>query len=183
MLPHDTENYGYREIALTGSTIDLQRQSAAHHRVAVDDLFGEFNDEGPGQQYKIIRMSDRSLLTVVRASSQQEAEAKAAQVFRFNGLDPDLYDVLPAQPQQQPAPQPLGRGRELLGWSVRLPSGEEVTQLRGIGNNQGDANRIAADWLRNNGYGCDGRRLRSCSVMGRSLMRAKEFISEKWSQK
>ena len=28
-LPHDTENYGFREIALQGSTVDLQRQRAA----------------------------------------------------------------------------------------------------------------------------------------------------------
>lgn len=158
MLPHDTENYGYREIALPGSTVDLQRQRAAHNRVAVDDLFGELNDEGPGQQYKIIRMSDRSLLTVVRASSQQEAETKAAEIFRANGLDPDLYDVFPAQPQQQqqPAPQPAGAGREFAGWKVLLPSGEEVYRFSGVGNSQADANRIAADWLRRNGMGVSG---------------------------
>ena len=46
--------------------------------------------------------------------------------------------------------------RELEGWSVRLSNGREVTQIRGIGNNQGDANRIAADWLRQNGYGVSG---------------------------
>jgi hypothetical protein len=50
----------------------------------------------------------------------------------------------------------MGAGRELVGWSVRLPDGREVTQIHGIGNNQGDANRIAAQWLRNNGYGVSG---------------------------
>jgi hypothetical protein len=164
-MPEDTEDYGFREIVVPGSTVDLQRQRAAHNRVAVDNLFGEFNDEGPGQQYKIIRMSDRSLLTVVRASSQQEAEAKAAQVFRFNGLDPDLYDVFPAQPPaaqvqpqapmggqnyprtpDQPATRSMVPGRELVGWEIRM-GGQPVHTLSGIGNNQGDANRIAQQWI------------------------------------
>ena len=51
-------------------------------------------------------------------------------------------------------PQSLSRaaGREFVGWSLQLPSGEELTQILGIGNSQGDANRIAAQWLRDNGF-------------------------------
>ena len=97
MLPHDTENYGFRVIAIPGSTIDLQRQRAA---------------------------------------------AAAGNVTNPLWREP----------------QSLSRavGREFVGWSVRLPTGEEVSQIHGIGNNQGDANRIAAQWLRDNGYGVSG---------------------------
>ncbi len=115
-----------------------------------------------GIEYIIFKISDRSQLTGFRAANQAAAEREAVSILRDLGLDPDNYDVRerhPAQRPQQPAqtpPQPLGRGRELIGWSVRLPSGEEVTQIHGIGNNQGDANRIAAGWLRQNGYGVSG---------------------------
>jgi hypothetical protein len=44
-------------------------------------------------------------------------------------------------------------GRFTGEWRVTLPSGEEVYRFGGVGNSQGDANRVAAQWLRNNGYG------------------------------
>ncbi len=122
-----------------------------------------------GIEYIIFNINNRSQLTGFRAVNQAAAEREAESILRDLGLDPDQYDVRErhARPAQQPAaqatqqpaqnpPQPLGRGRELIGWSVRLPSGEEVTQIHGIGNNQGDANRIAAGWLRQNGYGVSG---------------------------
>ena len=67
-FPHDTENYGFREIARPGSTLDLQRQ-----RVSAGDFTGQ--------------------------------------------------------------------------WKVMI-DGEEVYRFGGAGNNQGDANRIAREWIR-----------------------------------
>jgi hypothetical protein len=55
----------------------------------------------------------------------------------------------------QPAP-PGNTGREFAGWRVLLPTGEEVYRFSGVGNSQADANRIAAEWLRNNGRGVSG---------------------------
>ena len=66
-FPHDTENYGFREIARPGSTLDLQRQ-----RVSAGDFTGQ--------------------------------------------------------------------------WKVMI-DGEEVYRFGGAGNNQGDANRIAREWI------------------------------------
>jgi hypothetical protein len=37
-----------------------------------------------------------------------------------------------------------------------LVNGEEVHRFSGVGNNQSDANRVAAQWLRNNGRGVSG---------------------------
>jgi hypothetical protein len=106
-----------------------------------------------GTEYIIFNINDRSQLTGFRAANQAAAEREAVSMLRDLGLDPDLYDVRerhptqrPQQPAQTPA-QPPGAGRELVGWSVRLENGQEVTQLRGIGNNQGDANRIAREWM------------------------------------
>ncbi len=128
---------------IPGSTLDRQRQRAAQQQSI------------GGTEYIIFKISDRSQLTGFRAANQAAAEQEAESILRDLNLDPDLYDIRERHPAQQP-PQSLGAGRELIGWSVRLPSGEEVTQIHGIGNNQGDANRIAAEWLRNNGMGVSG---------------------------
>jgi hypothetical protein len=68
--------------------------------------------------------------------------------------------TLDLQRQRQAAAQqpsaPTGAGREFAGWRVLLPTGEEVYRFSGVGNSQGDANRIAAEWLRNNGMGVSG---------------------------
>jgi hypothetical protein len=106
-----------------------------------------------GTEYIIFNINDRSQLTGFRAANQAAAEREAESILRDLGLDPDLYDVRerhPTQRPQQPAqtpPQPLGAGRELVGWSVRLENGQEVTQIHGIGNSQADANRIAREWM------------------------------------
>jgi hypothetical protein len=123
-----------------------------------------------GIEYIIFKISDRSQLTGFRAANQAAAEREAESILRDLGLDPDLYDIRPRHPAQEipevpldieiapqrTPPRPIGAGRELIGWRVLLPTGEEVTQIHGIGNNQGDANRIAAEWLRQNGYGVSG---------------------------
>lgn len=66
-----------------------------------------------------------------------------------------LIDVAGEQPTQ--APQTLtrpGQGQQVFSgyWKVLDPAGEEVYRFNGAGNNQADANRLAANWLRNNGY-------------------------------
>ena len=150
---HPNGEYRAQPAPIPGSTMDLQRQ---RQQAALQQ------QQAPGTEYIIFKISDRSQLTGFRAANQAAAEREAESILRDLGLDPDLYDVRerhPAQRPQQPAqnpPQPLGAGRELIGWRVLLPSGEEVTQIHGIGNNQGDANRIAAGWLRQNGYGVSG---------------------------
>ena len=132
-----------QEIPIPGSTLDLQRQRAAQQQA-----------DG-GTEYIIFKISDRSQLTGFRAANQQAAEREAESILRDLNLDPDLYDIRERHPAQQPA-QSLGAGREFAGWKVLLPSGEEVYRFSGVGNSQSDANRIAAEWLRNNGMGVSG---------------------------
>jgi hypothetical protein len=50
-------------------------------------------------------------------------------------------------------------------WKVLLPTGEEVYRFSGVGNNQSDANRVAAQWLRNNGRGVSGEGFEVVPIM------------------
>jgi hypothetical protein len=93
----------------------------------------------------------RDELTTASGISRAQVGLRRAPV---SGSTLDLQRQRAAQ-AQQPAP-PTGAGREFAGWRVLLPSGEEVYRFSGVGNNQGDANRIAAEWLRNNGMGVSG---------------------------
>ena len=66
----------------------------------------------------------------------------------------------------QPAPRPTG---EFTGqWKV-LVNGNEVWRFRGVGNRQADANRVASDWLDNNGYSTIGNQIEVYPVMSESL--------------
>ena len=72
----------------------------------------------------------------------------------------------------QPAPQPAGMGQWNGQWRV-LVNGEEVYRFGNIGNSQADANRIAAQWLRDNGQGVSGEGFEVYPVMAESLREAK----------
>jgi hypothetical protein len=69
-------------------------------------------------------------------------------------IEPDIEVVYPgstaALAQQRATP-----GTFSGAWKV-LVNGEEVYRFSGVGNNQSDANRVAATWLRNNGRGVSG---------------------------
>ena len=92
-------------------------------------------------------------LYVFRPAENTRAKANelAALWARENNFDGN-YQVDPTE-DTAPAPTP---GAFTGDWRVLLPTGEEVHRFSGIGNNQGDANRVAAQWLRNNGYGVSG---------------------------
>ena len=95
MLPQETEDYGFREIALPGSTLDLQRQRA--------------------DQYQSVPIPGVT--------------------------DVELDIPLAQQPSQQ----------TFTGeWKVVDPQGREIYRFSGVGNNQGDANRVAIQWLQRN---------------------------------
>jgi hypothetical protein len=69
-------------------------------------------------------------------------------------IEPDIEVVYPgstADLQRQRATPGTFSG----AWKV-LVNGEEVYRFSGVGNNQSDANRVAAQWLRNNGRGVSG---------------------------
>ena len=147
---------GLRRAPVRGSTIDLQRQRAA--RAAEMPQFqepsqgGNLTPRGPGP-WELYRLdSDTTYRTLVNRDRSQ-AEREARQSLGFRGEDPAGFGIRTRL--DQPA-APTGAGREFAGWKVLMPSGEEVYRFSGVGNSQADANRIAAEWLRNNGMGVSG---------------------------
>jgi hypothetical protein len=92
-----------------------------------------------------------------------------AETHNFDGnyqVDPvEENDVVPQPdviPLQQPTPVPgstadLAQQRATPGtftgaWQILDNDGNEMHRFSGIGNNQRDANRVATQWVQNNGY-------------------------------
>ncbi len=86
---------------------------------------------------------------------QRQRAAQAQQI-------PEVpLDIEVNYPQASSAPA----GNSFSGqWKV-LVNGEEVWRFRGVGNSQADANRIAAQWLRDNGMGVSGEGYEVVPVM------------------
>ncbi len=117
-------------------------------------------------QWKIVDGLNRE---VFRFSSADNTRAKANELAalwaRENNFDGN-YQVEPVghndtAPQQQTTPirgstQDLQQQRSQGGfsgaWKVMI-GGHEMYRFSGIGNSQSDANRVAAQWARDNGYG------------------------------
>ena len=84
-------------------------------------------------------------------------------------IEPDIEVVYPGstldlQRQRQQATPGTFSG----AWKV-LVNGEEVHRFSGVGNNQSDANRVAATWLRNNGRGVSGEGFEVYPIMTEGL--------------
>jgi len=82
-------------------------------------------------------------------------------------IEPDISPYVAPGSTTDPAQQ-RAQGGFTGEWKVLLPSGEEVYRFSGVGNSQSDANRIAAFWLRQNGYGVSGEGFEVVPVMGNS---------------
>ena len=134
-------------------------------------------------KFELYRISDGRTVTVFNANSLEDAESKIARYAAdFNLGAPQLFSVRsllqpPAQSGRSTAsePQPAGSTGQTApvqgstqdlqqqraaggftgAWKVMV-NGEEVYRFSGVGNSQSDANRVAAAWLRNNGYGVSG---------------------------
>jgi hypothetical protein len=161
----------YREIGrerqpstpVPGSTIDLQRQRAAAAA------------ESEPQDWEMFDMQTGQVLGTFRANGHRAAEQYIQQHITAAGGDPDNYDARPVRSQsaQQPATQTQQRAPEqgrqtgqFTGqWKIVLPNGREVHRFGGVGNSQADANRIAAEWLRNNGMGVSGEGFEVVPIM------------------
>jgi hypothetical protein len=88
---------------------------------------------------------------VVRTREGSRSDAEQSGII---DIEPDIEVIYPgstADLQRQRATPGTFSG----AWKV-LVNGEEVYRFSGVGNNQSDANRVAAQWLRNNGRGVSG---------------------------
>jgi len=112
---------------------------------------------GETQDYKLYRTADQSIVYTFQATSVEEAREKAQAWLLQQGIDRRGYGL---SRMDQPAPAPgsttdIQQQRAAGGftgaWKV-LADGQEVHRFSGVGNVQRDANRVAIQWLRDNGY-------------------------------
>ena len=86
-------------------------------------------------------------------------------------IEPDIEVVYPGSTTDL-AQQRATPGTFSGAWKV-LVNGEEVHRFSGVGNNQSDANRVAAQWLRNNGRGVSGEGFEVYPIMTEGLTEGK----------
>ena len=113
---------------------------------------------GETQDYKLYRTADQSIVYTFQATSVEEAREKAQAWLLNQGIDRRGYGL---SRMDQPAPAPgstsdIQQQRAIPGtftgaWKV-MADGREVHRFSGVGNAQRDANRVAIQWLRDNGY-------------------------------
>jgi len=113
---------------------------------------------GETQDYKLYRTADQSIVYTFQATSVEEAREKAQAWLLDQGIDRRGYGL---SRMDQPAPAPgstsdIQQQRAIPGtftgaWKV-MADGREVHRFSGVGNAQRDANRVAIQWLRDNGY-------------------------------
>jgi hypothetical protein len=142
-----------------------------------------------GINYEIYRGDDRDDIVAAFVAVDDQAAQERLERYRRdhpNGLygaqrapvpgsTIDLQRQRAAQAQEIPevpldieiAPPRSPAGNQFTGeWKVLLPDGREVYRFSGVGNSQADANRVAAQWLRNNGMGVSGEGFEVLPVMG-----------------
>ena len=101
----------------------------------------------------------------MRQNGHTEADFEVRTRQTSGSTDAEQNGIIDIEPDISQYVQPgstadLARQRATPGtfsgaWKV-LVNGEEVYRFSGVGNNQSDANRVAAQWLRNNGRGVSG---------------------------
>jgi pyrimidine deaminase RibD-like protein len=97
----------------------------------------------------------------------QPADAAAGGII---DIEPDVAQALPGSTADL-AQQRATPGTFSGAWKV-LVNGEEVHRFSGVGNNQSDANRVAATWLRNNGRGVSGEGFEVYPIMTEGVVEA-----------
>jgi len=152
-LPQTTEDYGFQEIrsnrsnsnwriiySATGETLNTVSGASRDQALAV--LHDTARRNG-------VRADMLSLQSAPASDDIPEVPVDVAQNFPQNrtdgrNVDYSFRDLFGNTDQASSAPA----GNSFSGqWKVML-DGEEVWRFRGVGNNQGDANRIAQLWLR-----------------------------------
>jgi hypothetical protein len=73
-------------------------------------------------------------------------------IRRIGDSEPILAQPIRATQPVRPAvsPTPAGGGNFTGWWLINDPNGRELHRFNGIGNRQGDANRVAMQWMRDN---------------------------------
>ena len=142
-LDQDSEEFGFRERAIPGSTLDLQRrrveQSARAAVQAQNQTGPTFTapEDNPDANWAIVDGNDLPVFYFTR-NTREEAEA----VFR------DWQNAAPARTRNMFRLEPVqtsGSQPESIRWRI-LVGGEEVHRFWNR-SNQGEANAVARTWI------------------------------------
>jgi hypothetical protein len=106
-------------------------------------------------RYEIVNSSNGNIVIAFRAPSDEDALAEL-DTFRRRYAGTPLHIRLAgpttANEPTQPAPSQHTSAEHFSGyWKILDADDNELHRFNGVGNNQGDANRIAAQWIRSNG--------------------------------
>jgi hypothetical protein len=117
------------------------------------------NTQSGASDYKIYRRADNSVVHTFQAGGNMQAQMKFDQWLEQMGGDRRGYafaridQTAPVQGSTQDLQQQRSTPGTFTGaWKILDANGNEIYRFSGIGNNQSDANRVAVNWLRNNGY-------------------------------
>jgi len=109
------------------------------------------NDQGDWEFY---RTETGNVIDTVNGASRDQAEAVRQDIVRRYGHPNASVGMRPVgQIPEVPVDVAQNFGNQFSGqWQVVDGLGREVYRFRGVGNNQADANRIAALWARENNF-------------------------------
>lgn len=111
----------------------------------------------PTGQWRIIDGLNRELFRFRPTENTRSAANELATLWvRENDFDGN-YQVEPAEEAQPGSTTDLAQQRATPGtftgaWKIVDANGNELYRFSGIGNQQRDANRVATQWMQNNGY-------------------------------
>jgi hypothetical protein len=112
------------------------------------------------------RLADENNITVHVGNGGLRVATATPQASPGASQVPEVpMDVAQNFPQDRTDGRTINFGNQFSGqWKVMV-NGQEVWRFRGVGNNQADANRIAAQWLRDNDRGVSGEGYEVVPVM------------------
>lgn len=144
-LPQTTQDYAYRDLGWFGTNPTASINYELYNRLTdqVIDTFPARND-----REALTRLSDYRQFGAGQSSPDHFGVRRGPGVDNtVQTTDQQQGGIIDVEPN---VAQNFGSGTFSGTWRVVNPDGEELYRFSGVGNNQGDANRVALDWLRRN---------------------------------
>jgi hypothetical protein len=128
-----------------------------------------WTDGGSESMVRVRAPNANAAMDRIRSQSPNITDIEA-NLSRYQDAPGSTADLQRQRAAQAPAPQPAG-GESFTGeWKIVDDStGQELYRFSGIGNNQRDANRVAANWLSQNAPDAEMQDVGVYPVMNESL--------------
>jgi hypothetical protein len=144
--------FGVRQIGSTtppGATVSAPARAPTLNRPFVWKVIGSSTSPYQTQGIEVVATSE--LEAMKKARQQWDLNTNGAaeeEFFRTNGWHATPIRPAPVQGSTQDLQQQRAQGSFTGAWKVLDGLGREVYRFSGVGNNQADANRVAAEWMR-----------------------------------